>query len=186
MQFYKLFFILCFVTSACFAQDTKQGWNDYAEHSQLTWDDFKGKNPNTDATAAAEVNTSLEFKWGYQTIGIDINFLYEVLAMQNPNASWVDSNQKTLRVLNHEQIHFDITELHARMFRKWLSEFDYINTRNLRRQLNGKYTKVKIAWKRMQQEYDLETNHGILFVTHQENWNKKIADLLIEFAAFKS
>lgn len=180
-----IFFLFQAFSFVLIAQATKQGWNNYGTHAELNWADFKGNNPNTDVTAAAEVNTSLEFKWGYQTDETTIHFMYEVFALQNPNASWVDSTQKTTRVLQHEQLHFDITELHARMFRKWLEAFDYTNTRNLRRVLNNKYREVKIAWKRMQQEYDLETNHGIL-AEEQLNWNQKVQKLLSLYNDYKS
>ncbi len=185
MKFLVVLLISLQAVSPLWAQATKQGWNNYAVHPELVWEDFKGKNPNINTTTAAEVNTSLELKWGYKTEGTEIEFIYEVYALQNPNASWVEVTQKTERVLSHEQLHFDITELHARIFRKWLSEFDYLNTRNLRRQVNRKYTEIKIAWKRMQQEYDLDTNHGILF-KEQSLWNDKLEVLLEKYSNFKS
>lgn len=182
--------LIVFISVFCFyvvgiGQSTKQGWNEYGAHPVLKWKDFKGVNPNKSSYTAAEVNTSLEFQWAYEIEGTNIEFLYKVFAMQNPKASWVEITQKTNRVLAHEQLHFDITELHARMFRKWLSEFEYLTTRNLRRRLNTKYTNVKIAWKEMQQAYDRDTNHGISAV-EQAKWEKKINDLMSKYIEFKS
>ncbi len=180
-------FIISMVLSyAVFSQDISPGWNDYKTHSQLTWKDFIGNKPELyPDSSAAEVDMNLDFKWGYQTEGIEIQFLYEVYALQNPFASWVDPRHKRDDVLAHEQLHFDITELHARILRKRLSEFDYINTRNLRRQVNRMYEQVKITWKSMEKEYDKETNHGIL-TEQQSLWVEKVALLLEKYSQFKS
>jgi hypothetical protein len=92
-------------------------------------------------------------------------------------------------LLNHEQRHFDISEVYTRVVRKQM--LDILNNKlvheiscgawaeckqevqSLDNRLRDAKTKGKSAWQTEQDQYDQETNHG-QNVTAQAAWNAKI------------
>ena len=64
----------------------------------------------------------------------------KVYAHFYPDKSWVIKEQSSEHILNHEQLHFDITELHARKFRKQLSTLKVSNS--IRAQLQAMHNEI--------------------------------------------
>lgn len=138
---------------------------------KLTWNDFKadpeGKNPNHAASSA----TGLTYTWSYATTNYVPDLSYEVTAHFYPDRSWVRPDKMSAALLAHEQLHFDISELHAIKLRKALEA--YVEMRNIRTDLRKIYTKIEAQRIKMQHQYDRETKHG-LDKAAQAHWNKKI------------
>ena len=80
-------------------------------------------------------------------------------------------------------MHFDITELHARMLRKELSEVRITN--NLKRVIQQIHNRINMDMDKMQIIYDRETNHS-LNKEAQERWQKDIAEALRAMADYAS
>ena len=87
----------------------------------LTWDDFRGI-PNFNAiNSGAQIKTDLKHQTSYEskiTQG-SCNYWFtkvEGIAYMSRMESWVRPDQKTFWGLEHEQIHFDIVQIHAKRF----------------------------------------------------------------------
>ncbi|MCH7647703.1 MAG: hypothetical protein IIA83_03760 [Thaumarchaeota archaeon] len=102
----------------------------WKEGQRLTIEDFIGSIPH-DASpdVTGQVNVGLDtapriipdFIEGepcsYTIIKI------ESVAILNRDKSWLEEKAKNEKALNHEQRHFDIAEIHARIFKEHLEEF---------------------------------------------------------------
>jgi len=98
-----------------------------------------------------------------------------------PSLSWVKRGQMSDHLLMHEQLHFDISELHARIMRKRLEE--YKAGENIRRDLNKMYKLVERMRINMQERYDEETEHSKNKMA-QEKWKSKIETLMWYYRDF--
>ena len=61
-------------------------------------------------------------------------------------------------LLAHEQLHFDISELHARKLRKALNEYEI--GRSIRQDLKSLYNRIESERVSMQNRFDKETSHS--------------------------
>ena len=89
-------------------------WN---ENQKLSWNDFRGK-PIPSASFVASTNTGISFQYSYSIKNGDVNVEYSVDSFFSPEGSWYIPQRVNAHILRHEQAHFDISELHARMLRK--------------------------------------------------------------------
>ncbi len=146
----------------------------YTERSELTWSDFRGR-PDVRSSFDASVNTGITYQWSYGKDKGDIELNYQVDSFCYPSLSWVKRGQMSDGLLSHEQLHFDISELHARIMRKRLQE--YKAGKNIRGDLNRMYKLVERMRINMQERYDEETDHS-KNEEAQEKWNKKVTTLM--------
>ena len=93
----------------------------WTETQKLTWEDFRGK-PVRSASFVASTNTGISFQYSYSIKNGDVNVEYSVESFFNPEGSWYVPEKVSPYILRHEQAHFDISELHARILRKNLEE----------------------------------------------------------------
>lgn len=140
---------------------------------RLTWNDFQG-DPPTDGSEGAKTSYTLYSAWRCRGSG----FEFRVIAGFRPRQSWVKAvvlNDTTQRrtVLGHEQTHFDLAEVHARIIRQAL--------RGLAQpcamsdgELSGMVQRLSQAEKAEQRRYDAETNHG-LRASQQGAWSAAVA-----------
>jgi hypothetical protein len=159
-----IFFFL--ISEIAFAQSSFENdsiliWN---ENRKITWDDFKSQNKvHSYEQASAVMATGLIAN----PKNIDASKIKEVkiIATINKNQSWYKIKEDY--ILNHEQMHFNITEIYARKFRKELTkieESDDIISPNIFLSLFNK--------------------RGTNF-NQQKIWNEKIQKLLYELDDFK-
>lgn len=88
-------------------------------------------------------------------------------------------------VLRHEQIHFDLCELYARMLRQKIAQLDFKKIKNVSLEMNKLYQKIdKEHWKE-QNKYDTDTEHG-LNSAKQKVWEEDIAARLKALDAYSS
>lgn len=137
-------------------------WN---ENRRLNWSDFETKKHKTSISAltASGIEYYYDCQSGVLTVDIKAIFI--------PEQSWVRYNSKNDYILAHEQLHFDITELHARKFRKRVKE-SRIDCSNLK-DLDILANKVLSEWKQTQNRYDRESVHSN-DEEKQNYWSKKI------------
>lgn len=119
---------------------------------RLSWSDFKGRpDRRTDMDALTE--SGISFSWSCDARG----FHQDTYSMFVPEKSWVKT--KTPDLLKHEQLHFDITELHARKIRKYFGELR--NPCRLGQNgINSAAERFIRASTKMQNLYDRETGHS--------------------------
>lgn len=159
MRLYILYvFLLANVLSA-FAQ--KEADKIFWQENILSWDDFKAP-PSSDSPYHANTNAGMSYGWNIRQENGDIELQYEVLCFFNPNSSWVRPESKTEYLLQHEQLHFDITELYARKLRKKLAEVKPQHLkRDPRQHLNQLYEAIMKEKTLTQAKFDRETKHSI-------------------------
>ncbi len=144
---------------------------------KLSWEDFRGipesDNPHHALTAA---NLAVEARCK------DNKFYYEVKCVFLPTESW-SKNKQSAKLLAHEQLHFDLTEVHARQLRKNLKELG-LSCGNLKTDLNTTVGAAFKAWKAEQEEFDKISRHG-LDVQTQLAWEEDISRRLQALDAWK-
>lgn len=154
----------------------------WAPGERLTWSDFRGV---PEATSAAAAVTTYALAW--ETACTTDGFSFRVASVFLPEQSWVrasvlDRFQESQRTLAHEQAHFDISEIHARLTRQALSRLS-TPCRLTERELAEIVQPIVEADQVMQTRYDRETAHG-LNVLQQEAWGGDIARRLRELERY--
>ncbi|MEM1001281.1 MAG: DUF922 domain-containing protein [Bacteroidota bacterium] len=131
-------------------------WND---KTPLEWVDFEADyNPKSDAVALTASGITFGYSIG-QINNVISSFKAQVYAHFYPARSWVKPEHDNEYILAHEQLHFDITELHARLMRKELSELRISN--NIKQRIQEVHRRISMDLDRMQILYDSDTNHSI-------------------------
>lgn len=155
-------------------------WN---ASNKLTWADFKAS-PDTDSDAVALTASGITFGYSVKTSGERIvDFSTTVEAHFYPNKSWYFKDKGNAYILEHEQLHFDITELYARKFRQQLATLKV--NQNIKAQMNRLHTAINKVVNDTQTKYDKETQHSINAVKQRE-WNNFIKKELDKLDQFKS
>ncbi|MCC3152347.1 DUF922 domain-containing protein [Hymenobacter sp. BT770] len=115
----------------------------------------------------------------------DFVFTGTVQATFDPNTSWFrDPKNFTPALLRHEQMHFDLTEVYARIMRQKLVVFQAkVDCNKLQPAFNNLTKSVYAEWDREQNRYDAETNHG-LNAAKQAYWEKQTQTKLAQLEAF--
>jgi len=158
----------------------KQEWS----KEKLTWEDFKGK-PDSTSSYQANANSGFSYSWGFGIKNGTPNFTYEVQSWFYPEDSWVKPNSKNSSLLAHEQLHFDISELHARKMRKFLISFHPQNIQEAKLQLKRAHTEIERERIKLQNLYDTETDHGNLD-NKQLEWQNKVSKELSKLEEYSS
>lgn len=172
---YKIIF-LCIVTLFLNKDVAEINWN---EQHRLEWEDFQGQ-PDHSSDAAAVTASGISFSYSIKKSSVsgDINFTTEVGSHFYPESSWFKENVVDSHILAHEQLHFDITELNVRKFRKRLSKIK--PSEDLTIVLQREQNRANKALSEMQNKYDFESNYSIN-ESIQEEW---IHFVKLELAAF--
>ena len=153
-------------------------WN---ENQKLSWNDFRGK-PIPSASFVASTNTGISFQYSYSIQNGDINVEYSVESFFSPEGSWYMPQRVNAHILRHEQAHFDISELHARILRKNLQGKKF--TKRIKSEIEGIYKQVEQKRRAMQNKFDAESDHS----RNEEKeifWQKYIAQQLAAYDAWK-
>lgn len=141
---------------------------------QLTWQDFRGPvDPASRGVAATHSGLISN-----ASLAPDNTVRITVRAVFLRSSSWVKQEGRTADVLRHEQGHFDITEIYARKANDAFSNHTFTR-KNFDKDVGRIFNKFVEESNRLQQQYDLETNHSINEVKQKE-WNEKIAGWLRE------
>lgn len=178
MKLLTIIFTLCLTVAN--AQDIEKPWK---AGEKLSWSDFKGA-PDHNHPYAAITYSGMSYGFSAEIINGKVWVNYDVKSFFVANKSWVKrwySNDKGL--LKHEQLHFDITELFARKFRKRLSEMNF--TENVKAEIKAVYQQITDEKVKLQKLYDVETDHS-KNKQNQNNWDLKInseLQKLIDFAS---
>jgi hypothetical protein len=167
----QLTFIVPHVRSLCLSPTGIVVWN---ERSKLTWDDFKGE-VNQSSERNAETYTGISMNWECTP---KREFKFHIRAHVDQTRSWVKPDKKTDKLLEHEQGHFDITELFARKLREELKKIKCDqDLEKSEQQINQIYNRIVREENAEQEKYDTETNHGTNEAKQRE-WNQKIKSQL--------
>ncbi|MCW3094073.1 MAG: hypothetical protein JWP81_5142 [Ferruginibacter sp.] len=144
---------------------------------KIKWENFLSKNDSS--LSAAESNTFIQPKFYLRADSV----FCRIISFFNPNKSW--KKEQILNAnygLNHEQIHFDITEIFARRIRKQI-----INSKTSEQNeytIQKIYQENVIACNYFQDLYDSETEHSLNRL-NQDKWNKKVKESILSLSEYK-
>lgn len=146
-------------------------WN---SEKKISWNNFLGE-ANAESSFKAECVTF--FRRSFYTKNDSV--FCRIQTFFNQNESWkknffLDDGYD----LNHEQIHFNITEFFARKLRQIISLND-LNEETIQK----KYDEIAKDCDDFQKKYDEQTNHSIN-ILKQNEWTKKLTDLLSSLSLF--
>jgi hypothetical protein len=151
----------------------------WQQSRKLTWDDFRGR-PERSGETVALTSSGIGMVFRSGADGVAHAKVTCTFFCKN---SWVKDIGRNDTVLQHEQLHFDITELYARKLRQTIDELP--ETKVQWPTLQKIYTDINRDCNERQNNYDHETNHGIIQPI-QESWNDLIAKELSELKQYKS
>lgn len=172
----RLFFII-FLLAITGLQAQHDPEKIYWQEEPLSWEDFQAK-PDKNSSFQANTNAGLSYSWNLRNENGVVSLRYEVFSYFNPESSWVVPSSKSDYLLSHEQLHFDITELHARKLRKVLASLKVEQLgKDPKRVLNSFYSRIEKERALMQQKYDRETNHS-LNKEAEARWQKYVKEEL--------
>lgn len=171
---YKTFFLfLCIFIISFKSEIKKNSVIVWTSNYKLKWDDFQGiKDTLFDINEESMIKTKIEVITKISKEKVE----FQILSYFDKEKSWT-INDSSLMLLNHEQLHFDITEIFARELRKKLSSIKFISNQNLKDKVKELYHKVNLASIEYQLKYDRETNHS-KNKSQQLIWNERIKDIL--------
>lgn len=142
---------------------------EWSSAKRLTWDDYLAQ-PPTISDAAAITSTALGVEYHLK----NNTLTYSITCRFSKNNSW--GRHKTDYILQHEQGHFDITELFARKLAKQLREYKF-NPRKYQEDVSNIYKTLMDEKEEYQNKYDKETDFS-RNKPQQEEWLLKIRDEL--------
>ena len=190
----NIFFFIGFITlmSFTFVKDNFILWQ---ENKKLKIQDFKAENNDT-----IKVNQQ-QFLGAISAIRIEYSSFqrnknsvpdFSIKTYFDPNESWM--LLKNDYVLQHEQIHFDLTELYARKMRKSVESLRQKNVTNIsiyRKKIqrwNAMKEKASNQFDADNQDYYIKIGQKILFQKNpkQEAWKKKVDRELFQYSLFKN
>jgi len=154
---------------------------DWSADRKLNWEDYKGTPaPDRDTNVAAR--TSCRFGIRIDTMyasGIRVVVTNEFICHQ----SSVRPGRKTPALLAHEQLHFDLCEVYARMLRKQLANTE-LTPANINKVSTDTFLETYKIYKESQWAYDEETLHG-LKPQAQAHWKERIEKELAALDEYK-
>lgn len=144
---------------------------------RLSWNDFRGTPGNADEVAAITAS-GIAYDLSATMAGAEVQVKCNVTAYFYPERSWYKKELADSVVLAHEQLHFDITELHARKLRSAVKKTVF--TRNVKQEMKALYEVVNRELDAYQRQYDTATDYS-RNIEQQSEWGKKVARDLRKF-----
>ena len=190
----NIFFFIGFISLMSFSF-VKNDFILWQENKKLKIQDFKAENNDT-----VKVNRQ-QFLGAISAIRIEYSSFqrnknsvpdFSIKTYFDPNESWM--LLKNDYVLQHEQIHFDLTELYARKMRKSVESLRQKNVTNIsiyRKKIqhwNVMKEKASNQFDADNQDYYIKIGQKILFQKNpkQEAWKKKVDRELFQYSLFKN
>ncbi|TMI96277.1 MAG: DUF922 domain-containing protein [Bacteroidetes bacterium] len=145
---------------------------EWSPAKRLTWDDYLAK-PSSSSDAAAITSTALGLEYHVRNNALT----YKITCKFSKTRSW--GKYKTDYILEHEQGHFDITEIFARKLENALREYDF-NPKKFKSDLDQIYREIMGKKEELQNQYDVETDYS-RNKEKQAEWLKKIQRELLRY-----
>lgn len=175
---YKLLGILCIFL---FVQDEET--ITWSKTQKLHWGDFKDQ-PDYDSDAVAITASGITYGFSSKTYSNSdkIEYTTKVIAQFYPEQSWYLKERVNDTVLGHEQLHFDISELHARKFRKRIKNAKF--SKNIQQEISKIYDQINEELRDMQNAYDTGSDYSRDY-EGQVKWQKLVARELEKYNKYQ-
>jgi len=182
-QLFSTLFLLCCLFACCQGLTAQTAASKKLSNDTIVWsqdsllhpEDFKAK-PKKDAAM------------GLSSIGIRLytgeikgELVFFVKAMFMKKESYLVKNSEY--ILRHEQTHFDISEIYARLMRKKISQLDFKKAKSVNSEINKIYQSTMKEYFAEQDKYDKDAEHGLNPVK-QKQWNDDVAHRLDDLKEF--
>lgn len=148
-------------------------WNEYYK---LSWEDFHGK---PDARSAGDAATAVHIK--AKPYYVKNQVFYNVEAYFDRTKSW--ARDRSVQLLEHEQLHFDIAELYARKIRKKISDMRERGENDVQ-VYNAAIREILEESNEADVRYDMETLHGAM-TKKQAAWEQRVKEELAGLKDYK-
>jgi hypothetical protein len=167
---------------------------EWSQEQRLSWQDFTGSVPRgADEIRVAATTASLPWSYRYTVVVSGSSCHYTIAEIQSsalfhPDASWVRPGHATDAVLEHEQGHFDITQIFRQRFsaatadqtgrehecrgrtrRRAAADAE----RDIAERIGTLYDDTWRRYRAEQERYDAETRHG-MDAAAQARWTEDI------------
>ena len=161
------------------SENNELRWN---SGTPLTWDNFSGA---VDLASEHDAWTFAGFRYEYNWSEVDggITWTMRAHSFFDPAQSWVKKNRKSSDLLAHEQLHFNIAELHCRYFKEKCANYAF--TSNMDAEIVAIYDEVFAALLQAQIDYDAESEH-YENKDGQAVWNEFVAEELARLDKYKA
>jgi len=155
----------------------------WSKTQKLHWGNFKDA-PDYDSDAVAITASGITYGFTSKMYSNTdkIEYTTSVKAQFYPAKSWYLKERVNDVVLGHEQLHFDISELHARKLRKRIANTKF--TKNIQQEISKIYDQVNEELRDMQNAYDAGSDYS-RDSTGQINWQKRVALELKKYEKYK-
>lgn len=180
----RSFFIICLLlgSMSAFGQLSKKMAQDtliWSKDSLLTKEHFKAKRSAYGSNVPA-YTTYFLFLHQRENEGQRM-FYVEAILLKSKSFM----KEATPYTLKHEQLHFDICELHARRMRQKIALKDFTKVKDVVSDLQKIYDKTSQECAKEEAKYDEDTQHGIN-AAKQQVWMDLIAKQLTELEEYSS
>jgi len=175
---YRIIGILCF-----FLLVQNEETITWSQHDKLQWGNFEG-DPDYSSDVVAITASGITYGLSSKTYSNSdkIEYTTKVMAQFYPEKSWYLKERVNDTVLGHEQLHFDISELFARKFRKRIQETKF--TKNIQQEIGQIYDQINEELRDMQNAYDAGSDYSRDY-EGQVKWQKLIARELKKYDNYK-
>lgn len=163
-----------FVIMSSFGKEGKIIWN---KNRPLSWNDFNII-PESSIEYGGSVNSGIYTNFQVRKDTLTI----QVVSIFSTKESWVQSGFGTMDALEHEQGHFDITEIYARKLKQRLLKMNF-DSDGIKTQATALYNEITKEENAFQDLYDKETEHHVR-TDIQKEWNSILAKELQSLEAF--
>ncbi len=155
----------------------------WSEAYKLTWEDFQGT-PDQNSEAVAVTASGITFSYSIKKTKTKVlSFKTKIKAHFYPEYSWCKKGEVDDHILSHEQLHFDITELHSRLFKEKVEALR--PSHNVAEMLQGHHKTINENLENMQNKYDSESNYSI-DKEGQAKWQSFVEKELKRLSKYKS
>ena len=156
---------LVFFTMLCLwysGADAVENCTNWQERPKLQWSDFQGTVAK-ESPFAAMTYWYLYYRWKGNKVFAESCF--------QTDKSWIREGKESDYLLQHEQLHVDIAQLHIRLFKQ---KIEFVTSTD---QVKKAFDEILKSAKQMQAQYDEETEHS-RDKAEQKRWNRLVAEKL--------
>lgn len=154
MKFLSILIFVISLISPSVIEEEKIVWS---EDYRLSWSDFKAP-ARKGISYVASTSSGMSFSSSFAANKGEIEIKATVLCNFYPEKSWVNPAEASDYILGHEQAHFDISEIHARILRKKISETTF--SANGKKEITDLYYGIEKERIAMQKLFDKESDHS--------------------------
>jgi hypothetical protein len=129
----------------------------WSKDVKIKWSDFKGRaDPYSPFAAVSAIG--IHYKYYFSDKGKIVKIKFEIQSKFDKTKSWSRARYRTSNILEHEQLHFDISEVVKREFKKEAEKTVF--SKNYKNEIIRIFNRYDKYLQKLQQKYDEQTKHS--------------------------